>query len=606
MCGIIGYAGKESAAGVLLEGLSNLEYRGYDSAGISVFENGVIETVKTKGRLQELRDKVAAHKPLLGGCGIGHTRWATHGEPSERNSHPHATQKLSLVHNGIIENYLQLKQGLQAHGCAFASETDTEVAARLIDFLYEGDPFAAICKALEKLEGSFALGVIFADHPGKIFAVRKDSPLIVGLGDAENYIASDVPAILSRTRDYYLLDELEIAEIVRDEVTVRDTQGKVVGKKRLTADWSVDAAQRGGYDHFMLKEIHEQPHVLLDTVRARVGNGLPDFSDDGLPEGFFGRFRRIHVVACGTAMYAGTVGRALIERLARIPVLTDLASEFRYRNPILFPDDLFIAISQSGETADTLAALRLAKNAGVTTLSVVNVIGSSIAREADYVVHTFAGPEIAVASTKAFSVQIATTCLFAIAMALQNGRLDTAEARRLTAGLLDAVARTKDAIAFAGTLEDMAEHFVDTSSLFYLGRGVDHALAMEGSLKLKEISYIHSESYAAGELKHGTISLITDGVPVVALITQRDLLPKVVSNVKEVRSRGGYVFVITMEGFDIDEDIYDDIVHLPAVNDLFAPILSVIILQLFAYYVAVARGCDVDKPRNLAKSVTVE
>jgi len=607
MCGIIGYVGEECATKILFEGLSNLEYRGYDSAGISVYQNDLIYTAKVKGRLQGLMEKVEnLNPPIIGTCGIGHTRWATHGEPNESNSHPHNTGRLSLVHNGIIENYLQIKTFLIKEGHLFASETDTEVAARLIDHYYTGNPYTALVQALGQLEGSFAFGVLFADFPGTIYAVRKDSPLIIGLGDGENYIASDVPAILARTRDYYLLDELEIAQVTADNVVIRDMEGNLQIKETLIADWDISAAQKGGYEHFMLKEICEQPKVLIDTISPRIHDGLPDFEGDGLPLYYFNRYKKLHFVACGTAMYAGTVGRYLIEKVARLPVEVDLASEFRYRNPILPPDTLVVAISQSGETADTLAALRLAKATGADTLAIVNVIGSSIAREADHVLYTYAGPEISVASTKAFSVQVAMTYLLAMAFALARGAKTPDETRALVHDFLGAVKTTKQILSYSDTLRHLAPKFHDTNSLFYMGRGLDYTLAMEGSLKLKEISYIHSEAYAAGELKHGTISLITEGVPVVALVTQQELLPKIISNIKEVRSRGGYVFIITKANMEIDEDIYDDIVRLPDVPDLFMPILTALVLQLFAYHVSVVRGCDVDKPRNLAKSVTVE
>ena len=607
MCGIIGYVGKEQAIGILLDGLSNLEYRGYDSAGVSVFQNGEVHTVKTKGRLRDLEERVRQQADALAGtCGIGHTRWATHGEPNERNSHPHNTEKISLVHNGIIENYMQLKSFLTKEHYRFHSETDTEVAAGMVDYYYDGDPFTAITKALERLEGSFAFGVLFTDFPGKIFAVRKDSPLIVGLGEDGNYIASDIPAILSRTRKYYLLGEMEIAEITQDCVVIRDMDGNPLEKEVMTANWDVDAAQKGGYEHFMLKEICEQPKALSDTVLPRIRDGLPNFERDGLPPDFFAKYKKIHFVACGTASHAGMVGKSLIERLARIPVEVDLASEFRYRDPILPENCLVVVISQSGETADTLAALRLAKQSGADTLAIVNVVGSSIAREADHVLHTYAGPEIAVASTKAYSVQIAMAYLLALSLALASGAKSAGEIKALVQKFLATIKETKKVLAESDFLKELAQRFVETTSLFYLGRGLDYALAMEGSLKLKEISYIHSEAYAAGEMKHGTISLITDGVPVVALVTQRDLLPKIVSNIKEVRSRGGYVFLITKEGFEIDGDICDDIIRLPGVDDQFAPILSVVVLQILAYHVSVARGCDVDKPRNLAKSVTVE
>lgn len=606
MCGIVGYVGKQNAAELLLKGLSNLEYRGYDSAGISLLSDGKISTLKVQGRLQNLIDQYNRSGRPAATCGIGHTRWATHGEPSDTNSHPHFTEKLSLVHNGIIENYLQLKSLLVDKGYVFTTQTDTETVAKLIDCHYTGDPYQAIRAAIAKVEGSYALCIVFADRPDEIYAVRVGSPLIVGLGKGENFFASDVPAILEYTRDYYLLEEGEIAVIHADRVEVRSPAGQLVEKELHTANWDITQARKGGYPHFMLKEIHEQPTALRDTVHPRIKGGLPDFSPDSLPEDFFGRYRKIFFIACGTAMHAGTVGKALLEKLARIPGEVDYASEFRYREPILLPDSLVVIISQSGETADTLAALRLAKKQGIDTLAIVNVTGSSIAREADYVLHTYAGPEIAVASTKAFSVQIALLYLMAVEFARVGGALKRSGAKALTAALLDVIDKTPKALASSDFLQKLSGRFTETSSLFYMGRGIDYSLAMEGSLKLKEISYIHSESYAAGELKHGTISLITQGVPVVGMATQAALLPKTISNIKEVRSRGGYVLLITREDFEIDADVYDDIIRLPDVDELSLPILTVIVLQLFAYHIAVARGCDVDKPRNLAKSVTVE
>ncbi len=606
MCGIVGYTGSNNAAEIILAGLTNLEYRGYDSAGMSLINGNEIMTIRSAGRLQNLIKKYEQLGKPTSTLGIGHTRWATHGAPSDKNSHPHYTAKLSLVHNGIIENYLSIKSFLLEKGYSFSSETDTEALAKLIDYHYNGDVTATLTAALNRVEGSYALGIIFADKPDAIYAVRKDSPLIVGLGDGENFIASDVPAILEYTRDYYLLDEREIAEVKANSVTVCDQNGKPVEKKRITATWNVEQARKLGYDHFMLKEINEQPHVLNDTIHPRISDDLPDFSVDGLPQFFFKNYDRISIVACGTAMHAGIVGKSIIEKLAQVPVEVDFASEFRYRNPILNTGTLVIAISQSGETADTLAAIRLAKSRGVDTLAIVNVAGSSIAREAKYVLHTYAGPEIAVASTKAFSVQLGILYLIAIKMAFDKVRISEQETKAMTKNLLATVELTKEVLKQSDYLKKLSVMFEDTSSLFYMGRGVDYALAMEGSLKLKEISYIHSEAYAAGELKHGTIALITEAVPVIGLITQSDLLPKIISNIKETRARGAYVLIITKEGFEIDDECCDEILRLPDVDDMFMPILSVIALQLFAYHVAVARGCDVDKPRNLAKSVTVE
>ena len=606
MCGIVGYTGSKNAVDVLLDGLSSLEYRGYDSAGISVVCGEKLTTIKTKGRLQNLADLIKEQGKPQCHCGIGHTRWATHGEPSDLNAHPHVTEKLSLVHNGIIENYQQIKGKLLSQGYEFSSQTDTECAAKLIDSLYSGDPMDTIRKAISQMEGSYAFGIVFADHPDKIYAVRQGSPLIVAKGEGENFIASDVPAILKYTRQYYLIEEKEIAEVSAQEINIYSPEGEKVQKPLLTASWTVEQAQKGGYDHFMLKEIYEQPRALRDTVHPRISDGLPSFEMDDVPERFFKRFEKISIVACGTAMHAGMLGKALIEKLARIPVETDIASEFRYRNPIMDKTTLVIVISQSGETADTLAALRLAKQHGVTTLAIVNVTGSSIAREADYIIHTYAGPEIAVASTKAYSVQLSVMYMIAIKMALAKQEITTNQARELTSSLMHAIETTEKSILLDEQIKAYIKRYENLNDLFFLGRGLDYALGLEGSLKLKEISYIHCEAYAAGELKHGTISLITDGVPVVALATQEILLPKMVSNIREVRSRGADVLLICKKGMRIDRDVYGEKLELPAIDDLFMPIVGVIPLQLIAYHTAVLRGCDVDKPRNLAKSVTVE
>ena len=606
MCGIVGYTGDGDAARILLSGLSNLEYRGYDSAGVSIVENGHIRTVKAAGRLTQLEERMGEEGCPHGNVGIGHTRWATHGVPSDANSHPHATQRLSLVHNGIIENYLELKDFLTHAGYCFTSETDTEVAAKLIDHCYDGDPAAAIRRAMERLEGSYAFAVLFHDRPDTIYAVRKDSPLIVGLGDGENFIASDVPAILEHTGRYHLLEEGELAQVKANSVSLTGPDGSSLPLRPRTADWTLEQAQKGGYAHFMDKEMHEQPKALVDTLHPRIKNSLPDFSSDGIGPGFFSRYGSVCIMACGTARHAGMVGKSIIERLARVPVEVDLASECRYRDPILADDCLAVVISQSGETADTLAALRLAKSRGIDTLAVVNVTGSSIAREADHVILTHAGPEIAVASTKGFTVQMGIMYLLAITMAWERGRVDTPKAAALCAGLLDAAEKTRQVLDRADALAPLVAQCSDSSSLFYLGRGVDYALAMEGSLKLKEISYLHSEAYAAGELKHGAISLITDGVPVVALITQSALLPKLVSNIKEARARGAAVLVVAGANLPLEEGLCDHVVRLPVVEEFFLPLPAAVVLQLLAYHAAVARGCDVDKPRNLAKSVTVE
>ncbi len=606
MCGIVGYTGTNNAADILLEGLSGLEYRGYDSAGISVFEEGRLLTFKTKGRLSGLASLIESRGKPAGCCGIGHTRWATHGAPSDRNAHPHFTDKLSLVHNGIIENYQSLRTSLEQQGSVFQSETDTEAAARLIDSLYDGDPIGTLVRAQRMLEGSYAFGILFADHPGRLYAARRGSPLIAAPSPDGNFIASDVPAILKHTQNYYLIEDNELLELDASGIRFFGPDGTPVEKSLHTADWSVEQAQKDGYDHFMLKEIYEQPKVLADTIHPRIENGIPSFTADGISDSFWNRFRRISIVACGTAMHAGMLGKSLIETLARIPVETEIASEFRYKNPILSEDCLVILISQSGETADTLAALRLAKQKGAATLAVVNVAGSSIEREADAVLHTYAGPEIAVASTKAYSAQLAVMYLLAIKLAMVHGAADAKEARKLTEGLLDAVKHTTETLKLSTSIRKYVVIFKYLKDLFFLGRGLDNMLAMEGSLKLKEISYIHCEAYAAGELKHGTISLITENVPVIAMATQEALLPKMASNIKEVRSRGADVLLICKEGLELDESLYSRRLELPALPDLFMPLVGIIPLQLLAYHTAVLRGCDVDKPRNLAKSVTVE
>ena len=604
MCGIVGYIGKSDATGILIEGLRRLEYRGYDSAGVTVAENGGLRTVKTEGRLDALEQRLREEGRPAGHCGIGHTRWATHGEPSDRNAHPHQTGKLSLVHNGIIENYLSLRQFLTEEGCAFRSETDTESAALLLDHYYEGDPLPAIWQMTSRLRGSYAFGVLFADRPEEIYALRKDSPLIVGVAEDGAFLASDIPAILRHTNRYYLLEEGEIARLRADGVTIFDPEGRPVEKELQTADWDVSAAEKGGYAHFMLKEIHEQPRALRDTIGPRVRDGLPVFED--LPDEVLAQAGRIYFVACGTAYHAGLMGKAALERLAGIPVEADLASEFRYREPILRPDDVAVFITQSGETADTLAALRLAKSRGLRTVAIANVIASSIPREADHVIYTNAGPEIAVASTKAYSVQLAVIYLLAIRAGLLRGGIGKERARALTAALEKTPALVEQVLRDTSHVQSVAAACQTAHDLFYIGRGLDYALAMEGSLKLKEISYIHSEAYAAGELKHGTISLCTEGVPVFALATQSALYEKMLGNIREVASRGARVLLMCMEGAPNADQIGDYVLELPAGEELFAAIPGVTVLQLFAYYAALARGCDVDKPRNLAKSVTVE
>ena len=606
MCGIVGYIGRKAAADVLLSGLEKLEYRGYDSAGIAVIENDGIRIAKSEGRLQNLRDKISNDTPFTGSCGIGHTRWATHGMPSDRNSHPHHSRKVTVVHNGIIENYIELKNFLIEKGYAFLSETDTETVAHLIDYFYNGDPFEAIKLALEMLKGSYALGILFNDSPETIYAVRKDSPLIIGIGEDENFIASDVPAILKYTDRYYLLEEKEIALLKREKVEVFDLSHNKQDKKENKVTWSVESAEKGGYAHFMLKEIHEQPQAIKNTVLPRTKNFLPDFSRDNIPDSLFSDCKQIIFVACGTALHAGMIGKYVIESVARVPVQVEVASEFRYKNPIVGKDDLVVIISQSGETADTLAALRLAKEKRAKTLAIVNVVGSSIAREADYVLYTWAGPEIAVASTKAYSVQMSVIYLIALKTAMIRGLLSEEETKTYHKELLSIPEKIEKVLKNEEIITTVAKNISSSSSIFYLGRGLDYASAMEGSLKLKEISYIHSESYASGELKHGTIALISEGTPVIALATQNDLLEKTISNIKEVKCRGAMVTCIARSAMPYESGLYDNMITLPEISDLLAPMLSIIPLQLIAYYTATYKGCDVDKPRNLAKSVTVE
>ncbi len=606
MCGIVGYAGKRSAQNVLLDGLEKLEYRGYDSAGVALAYEDGIRVVKSKGRLQMLREKLAAENLADSSCGIGHTRWATHGEPSDVNSHPHSTPRVSIVHNGIIENYGALKERLVAHGYTFESETDTEVLVKLIDSCYQGEPLKALHEALAMVRGSYALAVLFKDFPDTIFAVKKESPLIVGWGEGENFVASDIPALLKYTRDYSVLEEGDMAVVNAEGIQFYDAFGEPVKRERLTADWDQEAAEKGGYPHFMLKEINEQPTAITATVSPRVENGMPDLRIPELTDEKLRSIGTVHLVACGTAMHAGMVGKAAIETLARVPAEVDIASEFRYRDPILNPNDLVIIISQSGETSDTLAALKLAKSRGVPVLAIVNVVGSSIARAADSVLYTYAGPEIAVASTKAYMVQMCVLYLFAFRLAYAKGKLDEAETKRLTAELLRASEVIKPRLADCEQIKYLASRFVNTQSCFFIGRGFDYSLSLEGSLKLKEISYVHSDAYAAGELKHGTISLITDGVPVIALATQKQVYEKTISNAKETKSRGARVILFTTKDAVVPDGVADYVVRLDDYEGLLMPLQLIVPLQLFAYYMAVLRGCDVDKPRNLAKSVTVE
>ncbi len=606
MCGIVGYVGRRSAQDVLLDGLEKLEYRGYDSAGVALALDGGIRVIKSKGRLTQLRQKLAAQALAQSFCGIGHTRWATHGEPSDVNSHPHSTPRVSIVHNGIIENYGILKERLMAKGYTFESETDTEVLVKLIDSCYTGDPLRALQEALAKVRGSYALAVLFRDRPDTIFAVKRESPLIVGWGEGENFVASDIPALLKYTRRYSVLEEGDMAVCTAEGIRFYNEFAEPVQRPVLTADWDMEAAEKGGYPHFMLKEINEQPTAITATVSPRVEDGMPDLRIPQLTDEVLRSIGTVHLVGCGTAMHAGMVGKAAIETLARVPAEVDIASEFRYRDPILNPNDLVIIISQSGETSDTLAALKLAKSRGVPVLAIVNVVGSSIARAADYVLYTYAGPEIAVASTKAYMVQLCVLYLFALRLAYARGRLSAAETRRYTAQLLRAPEIIKARLADCEQIKYLASRYMNTQSCFFIGRGFDYSLSLEGSLKLKEISYVHSDAYAAGELKHGTISLITDGVPVIALATQKQVYEKTISNAKETRSRGARVLLFTTKDAVVPEGVADAVVRLDEYEDLLMPLQLIVPLQLFAYYMAVLRGCDVDKPRNLAKSVTVE
>ena len=606
MCGIVGYVGRRSAQDVLLDGLEKLEYRGYDSAGVALAAQGSIRVVKSKGRLDRLRQKLAAQSLADSCCGIGHTRWATHGEPSDVNSHPHSTPRVSIVHNGIIENYGVLKERLMVRGYTFVSETDTEVLVKLIDSCYQGEPLRALQQALAMVRGSYALGVLFRDFPDTIFAVKRESPLIVGWGEGENFIASDIPALLKYTRRYSVLEEGDMAVCTAAGIRFYDVVGEPVERQQLIADWDMEAAEKGGYPHFMLKEIHEQPAAITATVSPRVEKGLPELRIPELTDEKLRSIRRVHLVGCGTAMHAGMVGKTAIEKLARVPAEVDIASEFRYRDPILDPEDLVIIISQSGETSDTLAALKLAKSRGVPVLAIVNVVGSSIARAADHVLYTYAGPEIAVASTKAYTVQLCVLYLFALRLAYARGTLTEEETRRYTAQLQRAPELVRSRLADCEQIKYLASRYVNTQSCFFIGRGFDYALSLEGSLKLKEISYVHSDAYAAGELKHGTISLITEGVPVMALATQKQVYEKTLSNAKETRSRGARVLLFTTKDAPVPEGVADAVVRLDDYEEVLMPLQLIVPLQLFAYYMAVLRGCDVDKPRNLAKSVTVE
>jgi len=606
MCGIVGYVGKKNCVNYVLDGLKHLEYRGYDSAGIALFENDEVKIIKKCGKLNELIKYIKNTKKIESNCAIGHTRWATHGKPSDLNSHPHRQNKVTVVHNGIIENYEELKEILKEKGYCFKTQTDTEVIAALLDFYYEGDPIKAIEKLTEKLDGSYSLGILFSDIKDTVYGTRKNSPLIVGVGENENFLASDIPAIIKNTRKYIVLEKGEIAILKKDSLKIVDFSGKEKEKKILTIDWDIEAAEKNGFPHFMLKEIFEQPQVIKKCFRTRLLKDDVDFEIKNLPDEKIKKIKKIHIVACGTAMHAGLVGKNILEKLIRIPVEVEVASEFRYKNPILNKDDLVILISQSGETADTLAALRLAKEKNVFTLAIVNVVSSSIAREADSVLYTWAGPEISVASTKAYSVQLACLYLLTLKFAKIFKIIEKEKLKEYCEFLNKVPDVVNDVLKLNDKIKKLAETFYDNKNMFYIGRGLDQCLALEGSLKLKELSYIHSEAYAAGELKHGPISLIEEKTPVVAILTQANLSLKTISNIKEVIARGADVFLIYNDEKNIDSSLLKYSIKLPKTIDLFSPLYSIIPLQLFAYHIAVLKKCDVDKPRNLAKSVTVE
>jgi len=608
MCGIVGYVGKQQAAPVILDGLSKLEYRGYDSAGMAVFNGTQIQIEKSVGRLKVLEELTHDGATMPGQIGIGHTRWATHGAPSDVNSHPHynSRETIAVVHNGIIENYIPLKNKLMKRGYTFISQTDTEVLAHLLDYYYKGNPLEAITKVLHRVEGSYALGILFADYPDTLYAVRKDSPLIVGKSEDGCFIASDVPAILKYTRSVYYVDNQEVACMKADDLRFYTVDEEELEKEAVTIDWDASAAEKGGYEHFMLKEMHEQSKTVTDTMNPRIKDDNIVIEELGLTDEEICKLSRVYMVACGSAYHAAMTGKYVMEGIARIPVEVDLASEFRYRDPILDENSLVVVVSQSGETADTLAALREAQKRGCRVLGIVNVVGSSIAREADNVMYTWAGPEIAVATTKAYSAQLIALYLLSLKFADVRGKITKEELsvyikdlKRLP-GQIELVMNNKERI------QRFANRYIAAKDIFFIGRGIDYAISLEASLKLKEISYIHSEAYAAGELKHGTISLIEDGTLVAAVSTQPDLYKKTLSNIVEVKSRGAFVLAVTNVGNTEIEKTADYVIYIPETNPYFADSLAIIPLQLFAYYVSVGKGCDVDKPRNLAKSVTVE
>ena len=609
MCGIVGYIGSQNAQSFVLEGLEKLEYRGYDSAGIAVNTGeDKFNIVKKVGRLRNLAD-ILEKEPLRGTMAIGHTRWATHGKPSDENSHPHFNkdETLVVVHNGIIENYLDLKKELIAKGYEFNSETDTEVVTHLLDELYEGDLLEATKKLIKIIKGAYALGIMAVNEPDRIIAVRKESPLIIGLGKGENYIASDIPAILKYTRDVYLIENNEIVEVKKDSVKVMDTEGNEIKREVTHIEWDMEAASKGGYEFFMEKEIHEQPEVLIETLNSRVDeNNNINFDDAGLTKEYLEGVNSIYIVACGTAYHAGLVGKFIIEKKTRVKVDVDIASEFRYRNPVIDDKTLVIVLSQSGETLDTLEAMKEAKRNGARVVAITNVVGSSIAREADHVIYTWAGPEIAVASTKAYTTQMVILYLLATDMAYKFGKINREDYEKDIKSLYRLKTDIKKMLEYSDRIEKVADKIKNQTSMFYLGRGLDYVIAVEGALKSKEISYIHSEAFASGELKHGTIALIEEGIPVVINVTQSDLFEKSISNIKEVAARGAYVIAIAKEGNTLAEEVADEVFYIPNVEDDYTGFLSIIIHQLLAYHLSKLKGNDVDKPRNLAKSVTVE
>ena len=608
MCGIVGYIGKQQALPILIDGLEKLEYRGYDSAGVAIVEDGALQLRKKKGRLSVLAEDVQQH-PMHGCLGIGHTRWATHGAPSDENAHPHVNtnKTIALVHNGIIENHVALRKMLEEKGVMFLSETDTETAVHLIDLYYEGDLLAAVKKARNELVGSYALCVISTEHPDEMIVVRKDSPIVIGVGEGENYVASDIPALLSHTREVYFLEDGEVARVTANDVTIYGKDDRPVTRELFHVDWNIEAAERGGYAHFMQKEIYEEPRAIRDTLYSRLDENQQIQMDDiGLTKEMVGGLRRIVIVACGTAYHAGIAGKYLIERLVGIPVEVDIASEFRYRQPPIAANDLFVAISQSGETADTLAALRLAKQKGAHVLAVSNVVGSTISREADAVMYTMAGPEIAVASTKAYVTQVVCMVLLTLAMGQMRGTIAQTEYQELLKGLLTLPDQAETLLSLAPELERLAQENRKVQDAYFMGRNLDYGVSMEASLKLKEISYVHSEAFAAGELKHGPIALIEDGTLSIVTATQPELYEKTASNIKEIKARGARVIAICPADAAEVRHTADLVIDVPMVHPLLRPILAVIPAQIFAYYSALARDLDVDKPRNLAKSVTVE